>query len=524
MSIFTQRLSALRAQGDQALLKGGLIGLEKETLRVSPEGKLSLTPHPAGLGSALCHPYITTDYSEALLELITPPVASAREALGFLHETQQYVYSQLEHDEFLWATSMPCVVAGESSIPLARYGSSNAGQMKTVYRRGLGHRYGRVMQVIAGIHFNYSVSEGFWPAYLKLLGKEGSLQDFVNEHAFGQLRNLQRLGWLIPYLFGASPAICKSFLQFEPTTLDEFDEYTYYSPYATSLRMGDIGYQNNKENETGVNVSYDSLRAYSHSLQEAISTPCREYEKIGVQVEGKYLQLNVNRLQIENEYYSTVRPKQITSTYEKPVHALQRRGVRYVELRSVDVNVYSSEGVDEPQLYFLEALMLYALMSDSPPISEAEHKEVNHNEMTVAHNGRQPGLVLQYHGRERSMQEWALAVMDEMAGLCRLLDEANGDSCYSDSLQQQRAAILDPSRTPSARILHEMTENGESFYHFSRRMSLMHRKKLMAQQLAEERRQWFAGLATESQRKQLQMEESDTQSFGDFLRDYFRAD
>ncbi|MCG8426389.1 MAG: glutamate--cysteine ligase, partial [Chromatiales bacterium] len=226
--------------GDTSAVTDALTGVEKECLRVSPDGSIAPSPHPQSLGSALTHPYITTDYSEALIEFITPPFVDSADALSFLCDTQKFVYQNLG-PETLWATSMPCVLEGGANIPLAQYGSSNAGTMKTVYRRGLGHRYGRVMQVIAGVHFNFSFNTALWPIYQELLGDQQPSRAFIDASYMGLTRNLQRYGWLIPYLFGASPAVCKSFLAGKPTRLESFDESTYYEPYATSLRMGDIG-------------------------------------------------------------------------------------------------------------------------------------------------------------------------------------------------------------------------------------------------------------------------------------------
>ncbi|HIP52933.1 MAG TPA: glutamate--cysteine ligase, partial [Chromatiales bacterium] len=354
------RLARLQEPAHREVLYGGLFGLEKEGLRVDVGGGIAQTPHPEALGSALTHPYITTDYSEALLEFITPPITPPESALAFLRDIHTFIYGKLK-DELLWATSVPCVVKGPDAIPIARYGHSNPGIMKTVYRRGLGHRYGRVMQVIAGVHFNYSLPETFWPVYQALEGDGRSLREFADDAYMGMIRNLQRFGWLVPYLFGASPAVCKSFLCGRPTTLEEFDETTYYEPYATSLRMGDIGYQNSREQTTGMKANYDSLDAYVRSLTWAIETPCPEYEAIGVVVDGRYEQLNANILQIENEYYSTVRPKQVLEDNEKPSLALKRRGVRYVELRSLDVNAFHPLGMDESQVHFLKAFMLFCL-------------------------------------------------------------------------------------------------------------------------------------------------------------------
>jgi len=413
-----QTLFALIESGSPALLKGGLTGLEKESLRVGPDGSIAQTPHPETLGSALTHPWITTDYSEALLEFITPPMASASAALAYLRDLQHFVYLRLE-GELLWSSSMPCVVAGGSSIPIARYGSSNSGLMKTVYRRGLGYRYGRVMQVIAGVHYNYSFSADFWSAYRRLEKDTRPLQAFVSERYFALIRNLQRFGWLIPYLFGASPAVCKSFLAGKQTTLQEFNQSTYYSPYATSLRMCDIGYQNSLENEVGFKANYDSLEAYVASLSKAIETPSPRFEKIGVKVDGDYRQLNANMLQIENEYYSSVRPKQVPVDNEKPSLALQRRGVRYVELRSLDINVFDPCGISETQCRFIEIFMAFCQLQASPLISSLERREIDYNLDAVAYRGREPGLLLQCDGKKLPLQQWANTLCEAMQAFAK---------------------------------------------------------------------------------------------------------
>ncbi|MCZ6722934.1 MAG: glutamate--cysteine ligase, partial [Gammaproteobacteria bacterium] len=319
--IIKNRVSQLLASGMPKVLRGRRVGLEKESLRVAVDGSIAQTTHPTGLGSALTHPSITTDYSEALLELVTPPFEHFGETLQFLDDTHRYVYSQLDN-EILWVTSMPCVVAGDASIPIAEYGSSNAAKMKTAYRRGLGHRYGRVMQAIAGVHYNYSYPDEFWNMYQSLLGDKRDSQTFISESYIGMVRNLQRFGWLVPYLFGVSPAICGSFLGASPTSLEKLFEHSYYGPFATSLRVGDIGYQNSKEGEAGFNVSYNSLQDYIDCLSYAISTPYSKYQKIALCANGEWQQLNQNILQIENEHYSSVRPKQILQGEEKPTLAL----------------------------------------------------------------------------------------------------------------------------------------------------------------------------------------------------------
>jgi len=521
-----QRIKLLDTPEIEKVLSQSRIGLEKESLRVLPEGGIAQTPHPIAWGSALTNPQITTDFSEALTELVTPPCNSVSEVIQSLDDIQNFVYRNLD-DEILWATSMPCVVAGETSIPLAKYGTSNAAQMKTAYRRGLGLRYGRTMQVIAGVHFNYSFSDSFWQAYQKLLNNTDNLQDFISEQYMGMVRNLLRYGWLVPYLFGASPAVCKSFLNGQRTMLDEFNSNTYYEPYATSLRLGDIGYQNNKEDLAGIKACYDSLDAYAGSLQHAINTPYSGYEEIGVKVNGEYQQLNANILQIENEYYSSVRPKQILQGDEKPSAALKKRGVAYVELRSLDVNAFDPHGINSEQLYFLEVFMLFCLLQSSPELCENEVAAIDENLLLVAHKGREPGLDLKRvcsntGGEQISLQDWASELCNKMKVVASLLDRANYCENYFSSVKSQIASVFDPDLTPSARMLAEMREYDEGFFHHAQRMSKHHAQYYGSHSLSEDKNAFFEKMASDSINTQRQIEKNDKISFDEYLENYFK--
>ena len=288
------------------ILWGGLKGIEKESLRIGQDGLLSTLPQPAALGSALTNRFITTDFSEALLEFVTPTFENTWEALNFLSDVHQFTYDGL-HDELLWITSMPCAMTDDRDIPLAQYGSSNVGRMKTIYRNGLGYRYGRRMQTIAGIHFNYSLPVEFWPAYQQIEQRSCDPDQFRSEAYLGLLRNYRRVAWIVLYLFGASPALCKSYAQGDSLSMQSFDDSTFYQPFATSLRMSDLGYSNNTQ--AGINISLNSLDEYIDDLSAAISTPDAAFTKFGTRVDGEYRQLSVNQLQIQNEYYSAIRPK-----------------------------------------------------------------------------------------------------------------------------------------------------------------------------------------------------------------------
>lgn len=515
------RLNRLVQLGQSHLLRGGLKGLEKESLRLAPEGSIAQTPHPEALGSALAHDWITTDYSEALIELITPPFADVEDTLGFLEDIHVFVNRHLG-EEFLLATSMPVGLAGDESIPIARYGSSNIGRMKHIYRRGLAYRYGRTMQSIAGVHFNYSVNEALWPVLLDLERDSGPLASFIDAAYFGAIRNVHRYGWLLIYLFGHSPVICKSFFAGRESlaaAFSEFDRYTLYRPYATSLRMSDIGYRN--DNQAGLDISFDHIDDYVASLTEAINTPYPPYEQIGVKVDGEYRQLNANILQIENEYYSSIRPKQIIQTGEKPTLALKRRGVRYLELRALDLGCFDPAGAALDQLRFLEIFVLFCLLADSPFLQKEEKAESNRNGLTVACCARTPGFRLFRGGRDISLPNWASELLTGMAGVAEVLDGADPERPYTRSLARQKSVVADPEATPAARMLAEMRASGESFADYALRLSRQHAARWRQMSLDPVRAEAFRRAAESSWEEQRRIEAADKVPFDEFLERYF---
>ena len=520
-SIFDRRLSNLINSGQQRLLASGLKGLEKESLRTSLDGAIAQTEHPAVLGSALTHPHITTDYSEALLEFITPPFEENSATLRFLRDIHQFTHDSLI-DEQLLATSMPCGFPSEESIPIAHYGSSNIGRMKEIYRHGLWHRYGRTMQTIAGVHFNYSIATELWPVWQAMAENSQPLDQFISASYFDLIRNIQRYGWLILYLFGASPAICKAFLKRRPEMaqpFDSFDQFTLFKPFATSLRMSDIGYRSS--NQAALNISYNSLDQYVATLATAIRTPHPEYQAIGVKVDDTFRQLNCNILQIENEYYSSIRPKQLTDSGEMPTLALKRRGVHYVELRSLDVNIYDTTGVNRQTLCFIEALMLYALLQPSAESDWSEKKAIKANILATASEGRKPGLKLIRQDRTVGLKQWADEICDSMWGICEILDGDRDDHCYTEALKSQIEAINDADRTPSARMLAEMRNNQESFMRFAQRISRQHRQHFRSSTLDPAQTRAFQTMATDSLVRQQQIEAEPQQPFEQFLERYF---
>ncbi|MBL4796408.1 MAG: glutamate--cysteine ligase [Oleispira sp.] len=449
-------------------------GIEKEGLRVTAQAKVAQTKHPQILGSALTHPSITTDYSEALLEFITPVSTAISDSINYLSNLHIYT-ARNNAAEYIWPASMPCRLEGEESIPIAQYGSSNIGRMKHVYRQGLALRYGKTMQSIAGIHYNFSMPDAFWPLLQQLSAQQGDLQDFKSERYFGLIRNFQRHSWLLTYLFGASPVLDRSFFNStfmgnQQGILEPQGENTLGLPYATSLRMSDLGYQSKAQNSLDIN--YNNLDEYLENLQAAMQAPYDDYEKLGVKIDGKYRQLNSNILQIENEYYSGIRPKRVPVSGEISSETLRREGVEYVEIRTLDINPFLLVGLDEEQIRVLDSFLLYCLLSDSAEISSKENNEIQSNLQKVILEGRNPALILQQGGREISFVDKAKTLLNKISGSADLLDRAHLDSAhlasahsntrYSAALAQQLVKIEHPEQTPSGIIMADIV-NGFEF-------------------------------------------------------------
>ncbi|HEU4600535.1 MAG TPA: glutamate--cysteine ligase [Steroidobacteraceae bacterium] len=519
--VFERRLATLINVREPAVLCGGLKGVEKESLRVTPAGTIDQSAHPRALGSALTHEHITTDFSESLIELVTPAFPECWELLQYLCDLHQFVYRHLG-DQLLWATSMPCHVRDDASIPIARYGRSNVGKLKEAYRTGLGYRYGRLMQAISGVHFNYSFPAQFWPVLGEALQHRDANQDFISEQYFALLRNYRRYGWIVLYLFGNSPALCASFVKGREHWLKEWGPGTLYAPHATSLRMSDLGYRN--KHQAGVQISVNSLSEYVRDLTAAVSTPNPEYQKIGVKVDGEYRQLNANLLQIENEYYSYIRPKRVTRSGEHPSQALRRAGVEYVEFRALDVSAFDPVGVNQNKLRFLEAFAALCVLKQSDPIDSSEQSSLDDNHAVVARRGREPGLQLNRNNRPIELRAWALELIDSMRGICELLDGGNPQKPYTASLELQESKVLDPALTPSARSLEEMRTTGESFAQLAMRMSQVHKAYFLDLYPPNEQRLGeFAQEAEASLVKQKDIEAADNVTFDQYLANYFRG-
>ncbi len=518
MQRFDKKLATLVAT-DSRVLGGGKKGIEKESLRVTSEGLLSLASHPTSLGSALTNRYITTDFSESLLEFVTPAFATTWESLRCLCDIHQHAYSKIG-DEILWPASMPCLIPENDGIPLARYGTSNVGQMKTIYRRGLGYRYGRQMQLIAGVHFNYSLPADFWPVYRQVVGVDQDVDEFRSDQYLGLIRNFRRMGWLILYLFGASPALCKSFSSAAEVGLDMQNDNTFFGPFATSLRMSDLGYSN--QNQSKIQISLNSLKGYVDDLSDAICTKEPAYEKIGVKVEGKYRQLNANLLQIENEYYSPVRPKRVINSGEQPTAALRRGGIEYVEIRSLDINPFDPCGVNQNTMRFVEAFLIYCLLEDSDEFDDEALEEVARNHAATAKRGRDPQFRLSRNGKAVTLRSWATEIVSNVLAVAEAIDRNEAGESYTDAVRMMQGLVDNPDETPSARVLADITATQSSFFEYALELARSHSHYFASlAPLNAARQAMFEEEVVASLRRQKDIEAADDISLDEYLQRYF---
>jgi glutamate--cysteine ligase len=490
--------------------RGSHTGLEKEGLRVTSSGYIAASPHPRGLGAPLTHPHITTDFAEAQMELITAAHRESERTLQQLYDLHAFVQQRLQ-DESLWPFSMPCRINSEQDIQIAQYGSSTTGMTKTIYRRGLAHRYGKSMQVIAGLHYNFSFSNALLETLYQGKSRRIVFEGFKNDCYLSTIRNIQRFDWLLLYLFGASPVIDRSF----PCDRQQFQgirKETLYQPYATSLRMSDIGYTNRSASYHHQPVNYNSLSEYVRSLDRLVQTPSPAYASIPDYIDGEQQQLSANELQLENEHYTSVRPKQMPVATESSLQALQRRGIRYIEIRSLDIDPFSPVGISIEQMHFLETFMHYCLLFESPASNAEQHRINRYNLDLTASFGRDPSLQLVAGRNMTALNNWARDIFEEMKPIAEHLDQSHSTSRYSGALQQYERMLFDPDLTPSARILNNLKSQQLEFSELGMQQAQVFKQLHTWQPLNSQRNDYLTSITRQSLSALTQIEHKERQS------------
>ena len=498
------------------LLRFSKVGFEKESLRVI-NSSVSQHPHPELLGSALCNHYITTDFSEAQLELVTPPLNDKIKGLRFLEDIHHFVSCNIE-DEILWPFSMPVAINAEEEIPIAYYGPSNLGVFKQIYRNGLSHRYGRMMQAISGVHYNYSVPDSIWQSSL-FKNMDIDSQKVRSAAYFNMLRNIYRVNWLILYLFGASPAITRNFLTEDNHSFKQLDKQTLFLPYATSLRMSNFGYQNTRRKK--LEVSINSIAEYISGLRKATNTAHSEFAKIQKKNTNFQAQINENILQIDDEYYAIARAKSNIISNQQSTSKLNQGGVDYIELRSLDLNPFSRIGIDEETTFFLEVLLAYCFIKQDQYFTDDEIRSINHNDLLVAKQGRDPNLVLIKDRTNISLKEWGNQIIDNLLPIAAVLDSNKNQ--YTDAVDQMREKINDANQTLSGRLLDKISNSNMNFFELGTSIGEENKKHyLNLNQSDNPNWNLLEKEAIDSHNQQKILEKENGESFEAFVENYFK--
>jgi glutamate--cysteine ligase len=396
--------------------------------------------------------------------------------------------------------------------------------MKSLYRTGLKNRYGSMMQAIAGVHFNFSLPDEFWQTWLPQSEGAQVNKDTISAAYFAMIRNYRRFCWLIPYLYGASPALCQSFIAGKATSLPfkRIGKGTLYLPYATSLRMSDLGYTNS--DQSGLGICYNNVDSYIESLRGAINTPSQAFQKYAGKKEGKYQQLNSNVLQIENELYSPIRPKQPTRPLEKPTDALDERGVSYIEIRALDVNPFSDIGIERNQFFFLDVFLLYCLVTPSAHMTLDSFQETEDNLRAVVEHGRDPALTLSHSAEEEPMKLWAQEIFSGLRKIAEVMDRNTVIPEFTQAVEKEWQKIVNPALTPSAKILSLLLNSEKDNGVLGIELAEKYKIELAKSDYHYIDRPMLVQQAKASLDNQAEIELGDTISFDDFLTDYFDYD
>ena len=241
---------------------------------------------------------------------------------------------------------------------------------------------------------------------------------------------------------------------------------------------------------------------------------------MGTQRDGEWIQMNTNVLQIENEYYSTIRPKRVINSGERPIQALSARGVQYVEVRCMDIDPFDPLGINLKTARFMDVFLHLLAFEESPLTSDAEGAENKQNFATVVKQGRMPDLQLQRAGQRVDMKQWGLELLDRMIPIAALLDAQAGGGEHAAALEAQRAKLLDVALTPSARVLAAIRENGGSFIDFTLARSSADAAYFKSRQPSAAEQAEFEELAAISVDEQQQIEATQTGDFDTFVAAY----
>ncbi|MDA3731003.1 bifunctional glutamate--cysteine ligase GshA/glutathione synthetase GshB [Niameybacter massiliensis] len=370
----------------------GNFGVEREGLRCDDKGHLVYTPHPEVFGEKLLNPYITTDFSESQVELITPVFQSIDETYAFLEGLYDIVAMEIK-DEYIWPQSMPCIIPEDNEIPLATFCECKPGQEAYNYRKKLLAKYGGKKQLLSGIHYNFSFDEELIKELYKKATTDKSYRAFRDELYLKVARNYLRYRWLLIYLLGSTSVIHESYVEECVKQLEEVNEESYSNKGALSYRNSECGYTNKVE----LFPNYDSVEKYIVSVKAFIEESLIESPK---------------------ELYSQIRLK--AHNNKVFLESLQEEGIAYLEYRSIDINPFDKAGIKKDDLYFMHLFNLFLLFKEESEYVNWQ-EEALQNQRSIARFG-QKNITLLKDGESIQKETWGIEILEQIKEIDKVLD------------------------------------------------------------------------------------------------------
>ncbi|WP_415348692.1 bifunctional glutamate--cysteine ligase GshA/glutathione synthetase GshB, partial [Clostridium perfringens] len=408
-------------------------GLEKENVRVTERGNLALTPHPKAFGDREKNAYIKTDFSESQLEMVTPVCNTLEEVYSFICNLNKVVSLEImKNGEFLWPQSNPPILPREEEIPIAKLSNRE----DELYRENLSYKYGKKKQVISGIHYNFSFKEEFIELLYKELKVEKDFREFKDDIYLRMARNFQKYHWLLIYLTGASPVFHESYIEEIKEEGEKLGEDSYYIKDDTSLRNSSYGYKNKKD----YYISYNSIGEYASDIKNLVKD--KEIQSI-------------------KEYYNPIRLKSLGS--EDMLESLLHKGIDYLEVRLLDLDPLSIQGVSKETLYLVHLFMIYTLLKENKEITYKDQEEFFKNHDMVALKGRNEEAVIYENGVPVLLKDKGREILSEMGEIVEILFSNNEE--FKNVIKRALEKINNPHDTISEKLIKDIKEEGYINFH-----------------------------------------------------------
>lgn len=408
----------------QELLKGNF-GVEREGLRVDFEGKLSQKPHPIAFGHKMCNPYITTDFSESQLELITPTFSTTKETYNFLNALYDIVAMEIK-DEYLWPQSMPAIIPDDKDIPIAEFCECEEGKTAREYREELFLKYGGKRQLISGIHYNFSFNENIIKKLYENSSKSKNYKTFKDDIYLKVTRNYLRYRWLLIYLLGCTGVVHESYQEDCVKQLKEISEDSFSNEGALSYRNSECGYKN----KIDLFPNYNSVKDYVDSINKFIDEDFIDNHK---------------------ELYAPIRLKAKDPKYL--LNSLMNDGIYYLEYRSIDINPFEKGGISLNDLHFMNIFNLFLLIEDESNYENWQQEALNNQNIIATHGQNDVELIKD--GKFIPKVQWGLEILNKIKVINDELQLG-----YEEIIEDIRKRVEDYKETYTYKIIEKVKEEG----------------------------------------------------------------